>query len=152
MATIEQGVVSRIENGQTFVITVRTEACEGCGMHGACRTLGGGKEAEVVVQNPLDAQVGDRVDMSVPTASVVKATSLMYLVPILFFLGGSIIGQELGPYLNWTDSIGAIVFAVSGLAISTILVKVVGKRMSQKKGYKAIITCIYSDLSQSEKK
>ena len=152
MATTEQGVVSRIENGLTFVVTVRTESCEGCGMHGACHTLGGGKEAEVVVQNPLDAKVGDRVDMSVPTGSIVKATSLMYLVPILFFLGGAIGGQELGPYLNWSSSISAVVFAVAGLVISTLLIKIIGKQMARQKGYKAIITRIYDSCPQNIEK
>ena len=148
--TIEQGVVVRIENGQTWVRTVRSEACSGCGVQGACHTLGGGKEAEVVVHNDMGAEIGDRVDMEVPTGSVIKATSLMYLVPIFFLLVGAVGGQELAPQLGWTESLSAVIFAVIGLGMSMIIVKWAGKRMAQRRHYFPTITQIYVDLPQNE--
>jgi hypothetical protein len=46
--------------------------------------------------NPVGARVGDRIQMTISTGSLLKATFLLYVFPILCMLGGAVLGNGLG--------------------------------------------------------
>lgn len=49
--------------------------------------------AEVI--NEIGAKIGDRIMLAVETASLLKATFLLYVFPILCMLAGSVLGAVL---------------------------------------------------------
>ena len=77
---IRSGVVVEKENGVLGVVFERPEMCAHCGgcLHKHCSR----------VQIKGDAQIGDTVDVDMPDGEVVKASALMYIVPVCAFLLG----------------------------------------------------------------
>ena len=47
----EEGVVNRTMGSKAWIVTSRSDMCESCSSHGACKVLGGGKEMEVEALN-----------------------------------------------------------------------------------------------------
>ncbi len=99
--------------GRARVRTERSGACDGCAARGACSHLGGGQEAEVWALDPLGVAEGDRVVVVVPEATVVRASVVVYLVPVLALVGGAAVGSALGPRYGVSRDLAA---AVLGLA------------------------------------
>ncbi len=137
MATEEGLVVRRDETG-IWVKTVRTGACESCASRGSCHTLGGGggKEVEVAVVDLPGTRVGDRVVLKMDTSPLLKATFLIYLVPILLLLCGAVAGQFLSSAAEVDSSTASAVLGFGALALGLFLVKTVGRRLSQKSAYR----------------
>lgn len=53
----------------------------------------GKKDQELVLPNKMDLQVGDKVVVGLSSSSFLRATVLVYMVPLLFFLLGYIVGD-----------------------------------------------------------
>ena len=81
----EEGIIITTDPGAgtARIRTARTDACESCTAKGACDMIGGGKEMEVEAVNGVGAKVDDRVVFDIESASVLKATFLIYLFPVL---------------------------------------------------------------------
>lgn len=77
---------------------VRSDACGHCN---ACFHLGS-NEADLEIQNTLDAQVGDVVAIELRGKSMVRASLLLYGVPLLGLLLGVLAGSQ------WGDLYGAV--------------------------------------------
>ena len=135
MAT-EQGVVIRTGTETAWVKTQKTKACEGCSSRGACSVMGGGEEMEVEAINAAGGKVGDRVVLSFETASLLKATFLVYVFPIICLLIGALIGQKLALILTFNESMFSAIsgFLFCGLAV--YFVKIKGNRMAQQEEYR----------------
>jgi len=138
MAT-EEGVVYKIENsaaGTAWVKTTRSSACASCSSKDACHGDGGGKEMEVEAINTADARVGDRIVLNIKTASLLKATFLLYVFPILAMIAGAVLGQTVA-VMRGNDPSGLsalFVFLFFGLAF--IVIRITGRRLSTNASYK----------------
>ena len=134
MAT-EQGVVTRVTPHTAWVKTTRTEACQSCTARKTCHTLGGGTETEVEAVNAPAAQPGDRVLLMFKTTSLLKATSLIYLLPIIVLLCGAGVGHQLAALLDWDPSIAAAVIGFCFFGAALAYVKKQGNRMADHAAY-----------------
>ena len=138
----ENAVVFTSEGERATVKTFRNEACHSCSASGACHALGGGKEMEVEVLNYLRAKPGDRVELTLPQTSFVKASLVTYLIPLAALLGGAFLGQALGSKIGWTTDGAAIVLAGAGLALSLPIVYFLNRALTGKEAYIPRITRI----------
>ncbi|MBN1572006.1 MAG: SoxR reducing system RseC family protein [Deltaproteobacteria bacterium] len=87
------GKVIESRDGMALVLVNRSSACEGCGARGACHTFGGGRDAKVSVDNEVGAKAGDMVEIGIEEASLLKASFLVYIVPIIALILGAGAGQ-----------------------------------------------------------
>lgn len=101
----ETGTVVEIRNRVALVSTEAKEVCHSCSARRVCH-LGGQKTMVAEVWNPLGAQVGDEVRIHLSSQSVVGAAFLLYMVPLLFFFGGLILGQTLTHSQAWAVVLG----------------------------------------------
>jgi sigma-E factor negative regulatory protein RseC len=62
---------------------------------------------EVEVINEVGAKVGDRIILSFETASLLKATFLLYVFPILVLIIGAVLGQQLGHLFHVNTSVAS---------------------------------------------
>jgi len=85
MAT-EKGIVTKIDSTTAWVKTTKTHACEGCEARASCNAMGGGKEMEVQAINYARAKVGEEVVLSFETSPLLKATFMLYVLPILLIV------------------------------------------------------------------
>jgi sigma-E factor negative regulatory protein RseC len=93
---IKTGVVKTVEGGMALVITTHEPECESCKAKDACSSLGStGANLEVRARNTAKAAVGDVVKISLSGSSFLKATFLVYMVPMLAVIGGMLCGYLL---------------------------------------------------------
>lgn len=87
------GRIISIEGSVATVELERSSACEKCGI---CH-LGETQKLHIEVENSINAQEGQRVLIAVQPGSVLKASSILYLFPLLALVGGI----SLAYLLNW---------------------------------------------------
>ncbi len=112
----EQGVVVRTGPGRARVRTERSGACDGCAARGACSHLGGGREAEVWAADPLGVAEGDRVVVAVPESTVLRASVVVYLVPVLALVVGAAVGSAVGPRYGLPRDLAAAGLGLAAMA------------------------------------
>ncbi len=135
MAT-EKGTVTKLDSTATYVKTTKTSACESCAAKDSCHTLGGGKEMEVEVINTIGAKEGDEVVMSLETSSLIKASFLIYVFPILCMIAGAVIGQEIVPNYNLSAAVWSLVLGFLFFFLAFLIVRLMGNKLSEKEKYR----------------
>ena len=79
------------DDGTAEVVHIRQSACSG-DCH-KCSGCGAAKETIVLTaHNPLGAQPGDLVVIRSETGPVLAAAAVVYLIPLLLFIAGYLIG------------------------------------------------------------
>lgn len=85
--SIDQGIVTRLENGRAFVSIDEQSACKHCGAKILCAP-GQSGERGLLAKNSVDAQVGDYVTVSESGQLLLKISTMQFGLPLLGFLGG----------------------------------------------------------------
>ena len=89
----EEGVVIQTFDDKAKVRTIRSSACEGCASESFCHPEKGTEMIMEVVNN-IHAKVGERVKIGLKPGVYLKASFLVYMVPIIAFILGAIIAKE----------------------------------------------------------
>lgn len=116
--------------------TIKTGSCEGCSARGSCHSLSNRGEMEVEAINEAGAKAGDRIVLSIETASLLKASFLLYVFPILMLILGAAIGQESAPYFDFNPSGFSAVVGFSFFIGAVLIIKVKADKMALKKSYR----------------
>ena len=104
---------------------------------------------EVEAINTADARVGDRIVLNIKTASLLKATFLLYVFPILAMIAGAVLGQKVA-VMRGVDPSGLsalIGFLFFGLAF--VVIRITGRRLSTNASYKPEIIKVREHHSPS---
>lgn len=116
-------VVALRERGRAVVRTRRHSSCSKCG---ACGLSGELPDLEVETLNLINAQPGDIVIVSMESRNVLEAALLVYMVPLLVFIGGMLLGRYAGARLfpelrsEWLSvAVGVLLMAVSYFLLSS---------------------------------
>ncbi|MEE9543780.1 MAG: SoxR reducing system RseC family protein [Thermodesulfobacteriota bacterium] len=141
----EQGTIIETRNDIAFISVEKGSECDSCGSKALCKP-GEGVDKSMVVEarNPIGAHVGERVLFTVGAATVLRAGMMLYLVPLLSFIAGVVVGQVLGPELM-PDSNLDLVSAVLGfvfVALSFAGLRIYGKRAETSETYRPAIVRI----------
>ena len=138
MAT-EEGIVFKLGaagSGTAWVKTTRSSACASCSSRNACHTSGGGKEMEVEAINTAQAKVGDRIVLNISTGSLLKATFLLYVFPILAMIAGALIGQMVAEARGTDPSGVSALFAFAFFGLAFFAIRIIGRFLSRDASYK----------------
>ena len=141
MAT-EQGIVLRTDSEAAWVKTVRSSSCEGCTAKGACHSMGSGNEMEVKALNTAGARAGDRIVLSFETASLLKATFLIYVFPIILLIVGAALGQMLALLTEFSPSALSVLLGFVFFFTALFIMKSRADKMARKNAYQPKITKI----------
>jgi len=145
----EQGIVTKTDSSAAWVKTIKTGACEGCSARGSCHSLGNNAEMEVEAINEAGAQVGDRIVLLFETGSLLKATFLLYVFPILLLIAGAALGQEIAPFIDFNPSGLSALTGFLFFIAAVLIVKVRANKMALKKEYRPKIVKILARMGQS---
>jgi len=140
----EEGVVLKTEANTAWVKTIRTGSCSECSAREACHSIGGGKEMEVHALNPAGARTGDRVVIGFETGSLLKASFLLYIIPIFALIAGAALGEGIAGSYVPEGSAAPVIGGISFLVLSLLFVRRVGNRMALKDTYRAKVIRILS--------
>ena len=112
-----------LPDGMAEVIRVRESACSGdCHKCSGC----GAAQQKVLLKarNPIGAQPGDMVVVTSETKTVLKAAAVLYMLPLVFFILGYLLGESL-----WQrGGLGSI----CAVALCILLIKVYDRRLAKK--------------------
>lgn len=139
----QQGfIIDIVDNRTAKMIMQRHSACASCGK---CSKLSSECQDLVVeVDNSIGAEKGDRVEVSMESVMVLKATMLAYLVPLMFLLVGTILTYYILNLIKFSGSI-EVISGVVGLictGISYLLLKRNDNKFKQSRQYIPKITKI----------
>ncbi len=125
----QTGTVESVKDNNIYVKVIREEACAHCKM---CTTgINEGKECVIEAVNKCSAKVGDIVEIDVQNSYFLRATAIMYGIPLLALMLG--IGVSLG-ILQSADVKGAeLISAFIGLAFTGIVYVIINKRERNNK-------------------
>lgn len=115
MASAIVTVVS-VDGDSAFVETSGAAGCSSCAGVGGCGTrkllaIFGNKSVALRVDNRFDAEVGDRVEIGIEHATILKLSALSYLMPLVGLTGGGAVGAVAG-----LGDVASFAFALIGLA------------------------------------
>jgi len=146
----EQGIVVKTDSGAAWVKTIKSGACKGCTARGACHSQGNNAEMEVQVLNEAGAKVGDRIVLLFETSSLLKATFLLYVFPILLLLIGAVVGQEMAPLIDFNPSGLSAITGLSFFIAAVLFIKARANKMALKKEYRPKIIKILAHTGRLE--
>lgn len=139
----QQGfIIDIVDNRTAKMIMQRHSACASCGK---CSKLSSECQDLVVeVDNSIGAKKGDRVEVSMESVQVLKATMLAYLVPLIFLLAGTILTYYILDLIKFSGPI-EVISGVVGLictGISYLLLRKNDDKFKQSRQYIPRITKI----------
>ena len=85
--------------------------------------------------NIVGAKVGQNVVISFETTPLLKATFMLYMLPIIVLLIGAFTGQKLGFIFNLNPSLCSAFTGFFFFGISMLFVRVQGNKMAKKDEY-----------------
>ncbi len=130
----EQAVIVRVGNDGSIKARVdRQGACDACKLKSGCgQKLLHEKSSksciEFDLENTLQAQVGDVVEVGIEEHALIRASLLMYLLPLVMMIVGATLGEA------WFQSDAespTILGAFLGLGSGFWLVRYIGQRMKR---------------------
>lgn len=116
--------VSRLlPDGRAEVVRVRESACSG-DCH-KCSGCGAAKQTVcLTARNSIGARAGDLVVVSSSSAHVLKAAAVLYILPLVLFLAGYLVGENL-----WQRGVLA---GLAGIALGIVCIKLYDKLLAKK--------------------
>ncbi|MDX1634045.1 MAG: SoxR reducing system RseC family protein [Marinobacter sp.] len=114
----ERGRVIAVTDGKAWIQTIRLSACQSCSARAGCgqRALAGvsgGRANQVLVANTLGAAVGDEVSLAIAESALLRASLLVYALPLLLMVVGAMAGHQWAP----GSDAAAMMAAVVGLGL-----------------------------------
>ena len=139
----QKGFITEIVDDKTAkLIMKRQSACASCGK---CTKLSSECQDLVVeVDNTIGAKKGDYVEVSMESIKVLKATLLVYLLPLIFLLAGTIITYYILELIEFAGPI-EVISGVVGLVctfISYLLLKKNDDKFNESREYIPKVTKI----------
>jgi len=131
---LESGVVVEVDEDIATILFKRSSACAKCG---ACKLASEEKNMYLKINNNLDAKVGDIVEVETNTNSVLTASVIAYVVPLIFLIIGVVFGYYIDntfKLLNNPDALGAI-FGIVLVAVSYLGIKAFEPKFKKDKSF-----------------
>ncbi len=115
-----------LPNGMAEVVRIRESACSGdCHQ---CSGCGAARETVVLkAENPINAKVGETVKIRSGSSPVLKAAAVLYLLPLVLFLAGYILGENL-----WGRG---ILVSLIGFALGMVPLRLINRYLDKKMTY-----------------
>lgn len=109
-------------DGTAEVFVIRESACSG-DCH-KCSGCGAAKETMIFqARNPIGAQPGALVNVESETGPVLAAAAIMYMVPLVLFFVGYVLGDLMG-----SGALGGVLAFGLGIVIAVLYDRFIGKK------------------------
>lgn len=124
----ELGTVEKVIGDTVYVRTSVKTTCHGCSQNSHCGTgliakTMTNKSQLLKLKCTMPAVVGDTLKIGLPETSMLLASSLFYLVPLLTMLVSSIVGSLFLPSIGLASELWIVLFTVACMLMSYIGVR-----------------------------
>jgi len=137
----EAGRVVAVDELGIWVEANRTSSCQSCTASKGCGQkalveYASRRSSDLRVENPsgLAVQVGDRVTVGIREGSFLKASLLIYTLPLLMLFFGGYLGS-----LQGESELPAIFGSSLGLLLGLLLVRSLGQRLGRSCQYQPVL-------------
>ncbi len=126
---IEQlAVVERLEGQHVYVRTSVKTTCHGCAQNQHCGTGIVAKNMTprselLAIKVEQDVAIGDTVKIGLPETSVLKASTLVYLLPLFSMLVSSVSGSLILPAMGFEHELWVLLLTIVTTAVTYISIK-----------------------------
>lgn len=131
------------------VAVLKKSACEQCAASGVCHP---GDAEYLEAANPLNAKKGDTVKVVLAPQLYLKASLILYGVPMAALIGGAIAGKNLA--LRWSgehnSDLWAFVAGMACMVVSFLFIRSYNKKVEKTQKYKPMIVEILSSATGRE--
>jgi len=134
---VRSGEVVEVKENRATVVFDRPDACANCN---GCL----GKQC-THVDIEVKADVGDIVEVQMPDQSVLKASAIAYLLPVVLLVTGLLLGDALHAPLGVSISkdLFTALAALLMLIIGLLLVRVIDRGLSGKDQWKPLVLSVH---------
>lgn len=137
----EVGHVVAVDARGIWIESDRTGACQACSASKGCgqRALAefaSRRTERLCIDNPLGitALVGDRVTVGIAQGSFLRASLLLYTLPLLLLFLGGYLGSMYG-----STELPAILGSLAGLALGLLFARYLGRRLALSSRYQPVL-------------
>ena len=130
---VRTGFVKEKKGEELKVCFSRPEACEGC--KGCAKGLLPKQELLTVFGQ---AEIGDMVDVEMPQAQTLKASILLYVLPLALLLIGLLISNAAG----FSDGV-TLLLSLAGLAIGALAARGLDLRLRKRPNWRPAVVNVY---------
>ena len=139
----EEGMVAEVEGDIAKVAILKKSACEQCAASGVCHP---GDQEFLEAANPLGAKQGQKVKVVLAPQVYLKASIILYGIPMTAMIAGAIIAKNLTlPLVGDSRSdLWAFVSGVVCTAVSFLFIRSYNNKVQKTQKYKPMIVEILS--------
>ncbi len=138
MEHTEIGEVVKIFNRTVQIRVIPTENCGSCGVKDSCHTGPQISTARLVTAlDPFGLKIGQRVKINLEPRNLVKASIIVFVLPLLGLLLGAVSGSfatRAAGYLDYLD-LGAVIGGFAGIGISVLGLRSYNKKLEKADQY-----------------
>lgn len=139
----EEGVVMEVYGDLAKVSITAKSACEKCSASSMCHP---GDEEYMEASNPLGAKKGQKVKVVLAPQIYLKASIILYGIPMTAFIAAAILGKNLGLRYGAeaNSDLWAFIAGMVCMALSFLAIRMYNKKVEKTAQYKPIIVEILS--------
>ncbi len=139
----EEGIVVETDSETAKVSILTKSACEQCASAGICHP---GDMEFMEAANPLGAKKGQKVKVVVAPQMYLKASIILYGIPMAVFVGGAIIAKNLAVKFGSESNsdLWAFIAGTACLLVSFLFIRAYNKKVEKTHKYKPVIVQILS--------
>ncbi len=147
----EEGIVTAVTATTAWVTITQSDACKSCSAGHSCTSPQNNQETTLEAANPVHAAVGDRILLNVNTTSLLKASFLIYILPLLCMLAGAGIGHGIGLAAGLNPSWTALPLAVTFFGAALLIMRAKGAQLARLDDYQPkILKVLTHDTSSAQ--
>jgi len=130
------------------VMCTKSSLCENCATNGSCALGDDGSTRLIEVQNPIAAEVGERVRIATTTKSFLQSSFLLYIVPLIALVIGAVAGKLVGENISTglDPNLLSAVFGVFFLIGSFVILRVGSSVLNKESYMPKIVEIVKEDL------
>lgn len=143
----QHGYVVEIVDSITAKIKMQQySACASCGK---CASSTDKKDIVVEVDNTLGAKIGDYVEVNMDSIDVIKAASIVYAIPLIALLGGTIVSYGILSYIDisFNKEVISGLLGIGLTILSYLAIKNKNSKFRESRKYIPIITKVINQIN-----
>ncbi len=135
----EEGIVIETTGGLAKVSILAKSACEKCASSEVCHPQG--EDSFMEASNPLGAKKGQKVKVVVAPQVYLKASIILYGIPMTVFVAAAIIGKNLAEKFSGeaNSDLWAFISGMALMAVSFFFLRRYNKKVETTQEYKPVI-------------
>ena len=122
----EEGIIEKVINQKAIISVQKSAACANCPSNGECDMLSE-RNMKIKVVNELHAEVGDRVEISLPDKSLLKLATMVYFLPVIALIIGAYAGEKWATSFHIPSTSASIIGGVITMVITFYALKRIDK-------------------------